>query len=37
MAKQIMPSKGVPFPIEDWPSVVVQGLPSSTGTTGFRR
>ncbi len=26
MAKQIMPSKGVPFPIEDWPSVVVQGL-----------
>jgi hypothetical protein len=26
MAKQIMPSKGVPFPIDDWPSVVVQGL-----------
>jgi hypothetical protein len=26
MAKQIMPSKGVPFPIEEWPSVVVQGL-----------
>ena len=26
MAKQIMPSKGVPFPIEDWPSVVVHGL-----------
>jgi hypothetical protein len=26
MAKQIMPSKGVPFPIEDWPSVVVNGL-----------
>ena len=26
MAKQIMPSKGVPFHIEDWPSVVVQGL-----------
>ena len=26
MAKQIMPGKGVPFPIEDWPSVVVQGL-----------
>jgi hypothetical protein len=22
MAKQIMPSKGVPFPIDDWPSVV---------------
>jgi len=26
MAKLIMPSKAVPFPIEDWPSVVVQGL-----------
>lgn len=26
MAKKIMPSKGVPFPIDDWPSVVVQGL-----------
>jgi radical SAM superfamily enzyme YgiQ (UPF0313 family) len=26
MAKQIMPGKGVPFPIDDWPSVVVQGL-----------
>ncbi len=26
MAKMIMPSKGVPFSIEDWPSVVVQGL-----------
>jgi radical SAM superfamily enzyme YgiQ (UPF0313 family) len=26
MAKQIMPSKGVPFPIEDWPSVVINGL-----------
>ena len=26
MAKQIMPSKGVPFPIEDWPSVVIRGL-----------
>jgi hypothetical protein len=26
MAKRIMPSKGVPFPIEEWPSVVVQGL-----------
>ncbi len=25
MAKQIMPSKGVPFPIEDWPSVVIEG------------
>jgi hypothetical protein len=26
LAKQIMPSKGVPFPIEEWPSVVVRGL-----------
>lgn len=26
MAKQIMPSKGVPFPIDEWPSVVVRGL-----------
>ena len=26
LAKQIMPSKGVPFPIDDWPSVVVRGL-----------
>jgi radical SAM superfamily enzyme YgiQ (UPF0313 family) len=26
MAKMIMPGKGVPFQIEDWPSVVVQGL-----------
>jgi radical SAM superfamily enzyme YgiQ (UPF0313 family) len=26
MAKKIMPSKGVPFAIEDWPSVVIQGL-----------
>ena len=26
LAKQIMPSKGVPFPIDDWPSVVVNGL-----------
>ncbi|MEN3330792.1 MAG: hypothetical protein V7641_157 [Blastocatellia bacterium] len=26
MAKQIMPSKGVPFSIEDWPSVVLEGL-----------
>ncbi len=25
MAKQIMPSKAVPFAIEDWPSVVLQG------------
>jgi radical SAM superfamily enzyme YgiQ (UPF0313 family) len=26
MAKRIMPSKGVPFAIEDWPSVVLEGL-----------
>ncbi|NWF85967.1 MAG: B12-binding domain-containing radical SAM protein [Bryobacteraceae bacterium] len=26
MAKMIMPGKGVPFPIEEWPSVVVRGL-----------
>lgn len=26
MAKKVMPSKGVPFRIEDWPSVVIRGL-----------
>ena len=26
MAKKIMPSKGVPFKIDDWPSVVLRGL-----------
>ncbi len=26
MAKQIMPSKGVPFSVEDWPSVFIEGL-----------
>ena len=26
MAKQIMPSKGVPFSVEDWPSVFIRGL-----------
>ena len=26
LAKQIMPSKGVPFPIEEWPSTIVNGL-----------
>jgi radical SAM superfamily enzyme YgiQ (UPF0313 family) len=36
MAKQIMPSKGVPFSIEDWPSVVLEGRASPTRTTGFR-
>lgn len=26
LAKQIMPGKAVPFPIEEWPSVFIQGL-----------
>jgi radical SAM superfamily enzyme YgiQ (UPF0313 family) len=26
MAKRIMPSKAVPFPIEEWPSIVLEGL-----------
>jgi len=26
MAKRIMPGKAVPFPIEEWPSVLIQGL-----------
>jgi hypothetical protein len=26
LAKQVMPGKGVPFPIEEWPSVIVRGL-----------
>jgi len=26
LAKQIMPSKGVPFPIDEWPSLIVRGL-----------
>jgi len=26
MARQIMPGKSAPFPIEEWPSVVIQGL-----------
>jgi radical SAM superfamily enzyme YgiQ (UPF0313 family) len=26
VAKQIMPGKGVPFPIEEWPSVFLEGL-----------
>ena len=26
IARQIMPSKGVPFTIDDWPSIVVRGL-----------
>ena len=35
MAKQIMPSKGVPFPIEEWPSVVVQGLKTLNDNNWF--
>jgi hypothetical protein len=26
MARQVMPGKGAPFPIDEWPSVVVRGL-----------
>lgn len=26
MARAVMPSKAVPFPIDEWPSVVIQGL-----------
>ena len=26
LAKQVMPSKGVPFPIDEWPSIVIRGL-----------
>jgi radical SAM superfamily enzyme YgiQ (UPF0313 family) len=26
MARQIMPGKAVPFPIDEWPSVLIQGL-----------
>jgi hypothetical protein len=26
MAKQIIPGKSAPFPVEEWPSVVIQGL-----------
>src|SRR6185436_14488632 len=26
MGKKIMPSKGVPFPIDEWPSVILEGL-----------
>jgi radical SAM family protein len=35
MAKQIMPSKGVPFPIEEWPSVVIQGLKTLNDNNWF--
>lgn len=26
MGKKIMPSKGIPFPIDEWPSVILEGL-----------
>jgi radical SAM superfamily enzyme YgiQ (UPF0313 family) len=26
MAKQIMPSKAIPFPIDEWPSIIIEGL-----------
>lgn len=26
LAKKIMPSKGIPFPIDEWPSVIIEGL-----------
>jgi radical SAM superfamily enzyme YgiQ (UPF0313 family) len=35
MAKMIMPSKGVPFSIEDWTSVVIQGLTTLNANNWF--
>ena len=35
MAKMIMPSKGVPFSIDDWPSVVIQGLTTLNANNWF--
>jgi radical SAM superfamily enzyme YgiQ (UPF0313 family) len=35
MAKKIMPSKGVPFSIDDWPSVVIQGLTTLNANNWF--
>jgi radical SAM superfamily enzyme YgiQ (UPF0313 family) len=35
MAKQIMPSKGVPFSIDDWPSVVLEGLRIANANNWF--
>ena len=35
LAKQIMPSKGVPFPIDDWPSVIVRGLETLNANNWF--
>jgi radical SAM superfamily enzyme YgiQ (UPF0313 family) len=37
LAKQIMPSKGVPFPIEEWPSVFVRGLETLNANNWFPR
>src|SRR5207249_5015218 len=35
MAKKIMPGKGVPFSIEDWPSVVLEGVRIANENTWF--
>jgi radical SAM superfamily enzyme YgiQ (UPF0313 family) len=35
LAKRIMPSKGVPFPIDDWPSVIVRGLETLNANNWF--
>jgi hypothetical protein len=35
MAKKIMPSKAVPFSIEDWPSVVLEGLRIANNNNWF--
>ena len=35
IAKQIMPSKGVPFPIEEWPSVFLRGMEILNGNNWF--
>ncbi|MEK6287605.1 MAG: radical SAM protein [Acidobacteriota bacterium] len=35
MAKMIMPSKGVPFSIDDWSSVVIQGLTTLNANNWF--
>ena len=35
LAKQVMPSKGVPFPIDEWPSVVIRGLETLNACNWF--
>jgi len=35
MARKIMPGKGVPFPIEEWPSVLMQGLTTLNRSNWF--